>query len=143
MAKGVNGIGFTRIAGLSTVHLLSVILQGTPITLLTVSLSHLLCGSRLLISRALHTPAAAPKKHSALLFRIPSQIPKLYLVFILFTGLLRFALPTPSHHTGQTPVTVSCHAVSQMVFSRLDLSDTWTGCNLQVPPTTAGLASRP
>ena len=72
---GGIGMGSTQASGLSTVHLPPVILHGTPITLLTASVSHLLCGSNLMISRALKKPSAIPVKHSALLFRIPSQIP--------------------------------------------------------------------
>ena len=64
-------IGPTRTPGVFTVHLPSVILQGTPITLLMVSFSHLL--------RALHTPSAYPMKHSVLLFLVQSQIPNVYL----------------------------------------------------------------
>ena len=37
-------------------------------------------------------------------------------------------------------MTVSRHAVSQVVLSRLEPTDTWTRCILQTPPTTAGLA---
>ena len=60
--------------------------KGTPITLMMVSVSHRLCGSNLLISRTLKTPSAFRMKHSALLFRIPSQIPYWYLGCILFIG---------------------------------------------------------
>ena len=56
--NGNGGIGSTRTSGLSTVHSPSVILQGTPITLMMASVSHLLCGSNLLISRTLNTPSA-------------------------------------------------------------------------------------
>ena len=94
----------------------------TPITLLMVSLSHLLCGSNLLISRALSAPSAF---HMERWDSFRSWDP------------WRSASPTPSHKTGQTLLTISCHAVSQVVFSRLGLSDTCTGCVLHVPPTTA------
>ena len=50
------------------------------------TLDGFLVPSALLISRALNTPSALPMKHSALLLRIPSQIPNLYLRFILFMG---------------------------------------------------------
>ena len=63
-----------------------VILQSTPITFLMALLSYLQGGSNLLISRAINTPSAFPMKHSALLFRIPSQMPNFYLGFILFMG---------------------------------------------------------
>ena len=67
--------------------------KALPTTLLMASLPQLQYGSNLLISRALHTPSASAMKQSALLFRIPSQIPNLYLGFILFMGSveLRFA----------------------------------------------------
>ena len=67
----------TRTYGLSTVHFPSVILHGTPVILLMVSLSHLSRGPHLRISLALNTPTAFPIKHSALLPRIPSQTPYL------------------------------------------------------------------
>ena len=79
-------IGSTRTSGLSTVHLPSVILQDTPITLSMASMSHLLRGSDLRIPQVLNTPSAFPMKHSAPLLRIPSHIQYLYLVFILFIG---------------------------------------------------------
>ena len=120
------GVGSTRKSGLSTVHLPSVILQGTPIIFVMVSLSDLLCGSNLLISRALNTPSTFPVRHSTLLFRIPSKIPNLYLGFFLCMGSVGFALPTPCHHVGQILVSVS-----------------WTGCLLHFPRTTAELVSRP
>ena len=64
-----------------------------PPAILTASLSHLLCGSNLLISRALKTQSAFPMRHSALLLRMPSQIHNLYLGFVLFMGSveIRFA----------------------------------------------------
>ena len=78
--NGGIGIGSTQISGLSAVHLLLVILQRTPLALWTASLSHLLCGSNLLISRALNTPYEFPwnVSHCCLAFR--GKIPNLYLV---------------------------------------------------------------
>ena len=71
------------------------------------------CDSSLLISRTLNTPSAVPVKRVAQELLMPNQIQNLYVGFILFIGPPRFALPTPPHQTGQPPVTVSCHAVSQ------------------------------
>ena len=52
--------------------------------------------------------------------------------FILFMGSVeRVPWPTPPHQRGQNLVTASSHAVSPMVFSRHDHSDTWTGCHLR------------
>ena len=56
----------------------------TPFTMVTASLSHLLCGSNLLISRALNKPSELPVKHSTPLFLMPSQNPNLCLGLILF-----------------------------------------------------------
>ena len=119
------------------VYPLSVILQSTPITSVTASVSHQLCGSNLLVSHALNTPSAFSMKHSALLFRIPIQIPNLYLGFLMFVKSVEIALPTLSHQVGQILVLASCHAVSRMASSRHDPFDIWTGCILHVPPTTA------
>ena len=83
---GGGGNGLICIVGLSTVHLPSTILHGTPITLLMASLSHLSCCSNLLTSRALNSPSAVTTKHSALLFLSPSHTPNLYLGSILFNG---------------------------------------------------------
>ena len=49
--NGGIGIGSTRMSGLNTVHLSTVILPGTPTTFLMAPLSHLLHGSNLLIFR--------------------------------------------------------------------------------------------
>ena len=78
--------------------------------LLMRSSSHLLCDSNLLISRGLNVPSAFP-----LWFRIPSQIP------FFSWDPWRLPLPTLSHQVVQIIVTVSRHAVSQVVFSRHDL----------------------
>ena len=120
------GIGSTLTSGLSTVHVPSVNLHGTPITLLVVSLSHLLCGSNLLISRALNTPSASPIKRSAPVVFHSCLVPIFILDSCCSWVQLRFATPTLAHRTGQTLVTVSCRAIFQMVSSRHDLSDTWT-----------------
>ena len=71
--NGGIGIGSTQNSGQSAVHPPSLILQGTTNTFLTASLSHLLCGSNLLISRALNTPSAFPMKRSAQLLRIQAK----------------------------------------------------------------------
>ena len=89
----------------------SVVLQGTPITLLMTSLSHLLCGSNLLISHTLNTPSAFTMKLSTLSFRISSQLPNLYLGIHCAWDLRRLASPTLSHQMRLMFVSVSCHAV--------------------------------
>ena len=63
----------------------SASLHGTPI--MPSILDCPICGSSLLISRALNTLAAAPLEHAALLFLTPSQIPNLYLELFLFIGV--------------------------------------------------------
>ena len=68
-----GGNGSICVTGLSTVHLPSTILHGTPIALLMASLSHLSCCSILLTSRALNTPSAVSTMHSALLFLTPNH----------------------------------------------------------------------
>ena len=92
LQKAGIGIGSTRFAGLSTVFLPSVILRGTPMTHLMVFLSHLLCGSILLMSRALNTPTAVPKKHSVLLLLVPNKIPNSFMGFILLMGSVKICL---------------------------------------------------
>ena len=107
------GIGSTRTSGLSTVHVPSFHRQRTPFILLMVSLFHLLCGSNLLISRALNTPPAVPMIHSALLFFSPSHSS------LCSWDLLRFASPTVSHQTRRTLVTcVPCYHSNVVRLSR-------------------------
>ena len=113
------GIGSTRTSGLSTAHLQSVNLQGTPIALLMVFVLSALRFQ----SSDFTSSNTAPMKHSALLFLSSNQIPNLYLGFILFVGF--FFLPCSLSHNG--------------LPSRP--SDTWIGCCLRVPPTAVGLAN--
>ena len=101
---------------------------------ITASLSHLLCSSNHLISRTVNTPSAL--KHTAPLILIPRQIPTMHLVYRSWV-LLRSASPILSHQMGRTLVTASCRAASQMAVSRRDLADTWMGCCLRLPTTTA------
>ena len=119
-SNGNAGIGIlsTRIPGQSTVHLSFVNLQSTPITFLMASLSHLLFGSNLLVSRTLNTPSAFPMKHSARLFRIPKQIPNLYLGFFLFMGSVEICFANSVSPNG----TNYC-VVFRMPSSRHDLFD--------------------
>ena len=84
-----------------------------------------------------------PMIHSATSFFMPCQIPNLYQGFILFMESVKVFFANTFSPRRQTLLTVSCHAVSRIVFSRHDLSDTWNGCNVRVPPTTAELASLP
>ena len=97
--------------GLSTVHLPSTIVRGTPITFVMASLSHLSCCSILLTSRALITPSAVPTKHSALLFLTPSHT-----IWGSFysTVLRRLLSPAPSVRMAQTLVFAYCHAIFRM-----------------------------
>ena len=87
-----------------------------PSDVLTASLSHLLCGSNRLISRALNSPSAFSMKHCALLFRIPSQIQHLW----------RCALLTLSHQVGTNscngslPCSLSNGFFSSRPFCHLD-----------------------
>ena len=120
--NGGMGIASTRTSGMFTVHKPSVNLH-TPITLLMAS--HLPCCSNLLISRALNTPSAVPKKHYALLFLIPNRVTNMYLGFILFMGSVEICLAN----------TFSPNGIFQMVFSRRDHSNTWIACCLHLPPT--------
>ena len=128
--------------GLYTGHMPSVKLQSIPITLLMASLSHLRCGTNLLISRALNTPSAFPIKHSALLFLIPSQVPNLYLGFILFMGYVEICFANTFSKNG----TNSCDGFLPCSLSNwrspvATLCGTKTRCCLRVPPSTARLAS--
>ena len=121
-------IGSTRIAGLSTVHLPSVILQSASIAFLTASLSHVHCGSNLLISRALNTSCAFSMTHYALLFRMQCRSPNLHLGFILFMGSVENCFINTFSPTGQFIVTVRRVPVTTFLTSGQDAS-----CNVFQP----------
>ena len=89
-----------------------------------VSVSHLLRGSSPQTSR---TPSSN-ETFCNVVFLMPCQIPKLYQGFILFMESVKMFFANTFSPKKQTLPTVSCHAVSRMVFSRHDLSDTWMPC---------------
>ena len=130
--------GSTCIVGLSTVHMPSTILHGTPITLLMASLSHLSRCSKLLTSRALNTPSAVlheilgtvashSQPHSELASGIHSVQP--------FWGYW-----SRQHHLSAW-YKLLCWLLAMQSFkwrrTVSTLSGTWTKCFLHVPPTTA------
>ena len=146
-SNGGIGMGSTRISGLSTVQLPSVILQGTPIAFLTASLSHLLCGSNLLVSGALNTPSAVPMKHSALLFRHSKPdfvlVLRIHSVHGVHGDLLCQHLPMKRDKFSGWLLAMQSFEwllpVKIFLTSGQDAS-----CRFhQLPPTTADLASRP
>ena len=84
------------------VHLPSVILQGIlQSTFMTASLSHLLCGSNLRISRALNASSAFPVEIMHYSLRNPTQFPNLHSIVTLDW--------LPSHFVCVRLLTTSCH----------------------------------